>query len=115
MRSIIHTHDGLFLAPYGSITIFILVGPKALDTTFDVMSKSDLFRVNFSIPLLASMNGISFVNHKHLKFSHKGIVHVVHDTKYHPLVSYGGYSLDHFVLPWLVPSLLEQTYFIKTT
>lgn len=42
------------------------------------------------------MNGISFVIHKCLKFSHEGVVHIVHGTGYQPLVSHGEYSLDHF-------------------
>lgn len=95
-RSTIRTHIGMNLKPYGLITLSVLVGPRIIDTVFDVIPESGLFRVKLGIPWLASMNGVASVIHKCLKFSHKGVVHVVHDIGYQPLVSRGGYSLDHF-------------------
>lgn len=99
-KSTICTHDGLSLKPYGSITLSILVGLRAIDIVFNVIPESDLFRMKLGIPWLASMNGIAFIIHKCLKFSHEGVVHVMHDTRYQPLVSCGGYSLNHF---WPTP------------
>lgn len=51
-------HDDLFILPYGSITLSIIVGPRIVDTTFNVIPESDLFRVKLGIPWLDSMNGI---------------------------------------------------------
>lgn len=74
-------HDGLSLKPYGSISLFVLVRPRVVDTTFDIILKSDLFRVNFGISWLASMNRIISIIHKCLKFSHKGVMHIMHGTR----------------------------------
>lgn len=81
-KSTIRTHDDLSLKPYGSINLSILVGPRPIDTIFNVIPKSDMFRMKLGIPWLASINGITFIIHKCLKFSHEGVVHVVHDTGY---------------------------------
>lgn len=81
-NSTTHTHNGLSLKPYGSITLFILVGPRAMHTTFDVILEFDLFRMKLGVPWLASMNMIAFVIHKCLKFSHEGVVLFLHDTRY---------------------------------
>lgn len=94
-RSTIHTHNGMNLKHYGPITLSILVGPRTIDIVFNVIPESDLFKVKLGIPWLDSMNGVTFIIHKCIKFSHEAVMHVVHDIRYQPLVSHGGYTLYH--------------------
>lgn len=81
-KSTICMNNGLFLKLYSSITSSVLVGPRVVDTVFDVILESDLFKMKLGIPWLASMNGITSIIHKYLKFSHEGDVYVLHDTRY---------------------------------
>lgn len=109
LNTMIRTHNGLSIPPLGSITLSVLVGPRAIDTSFDIILGSNFFRVKLGIPWLVSMNEITSIIHKYLKFSHEGLVHVMHNTEYKLLVSCGGFSLDHF-WPTSIILLPPRTY-----
>lgn len=81
-KSTICMHDGISLKSYGSITLSILVGFRAVNKIFDVVSEYDFFRVKLGIPWINFMNKIASIIHKCLKFTHEGFVHVMHDIGY---------------------------------
>lgn len=93
-------HDGFFVPPLGSITLMVL-GLKAMSSTFVSIPESELFWVKLGIPWLIAMDVVPSVTHKCLKFPHKGLVHVIQDTGYRPLIARGYFSLNH-----LWPNLL---------
>lgn len=68
LKIMIHTHDGLSVPPLDSITLLVFVGPRAIDTSFDIILESNLFRVKLGILWLVSMNGITLVIHNVLSF-----------------------------------------------
>lgn len=118
-KATIHTHNGLSIPPIGCITLLVLVGPRVVDTSLVIILESNLFRVKLGISWMVSMNGVASIIHKCLKFSHESfvhIVHIVHNTHYKPLVSHGGFSLDHFWPALVIPlplriDLLYHAYF----
>lgn len=112
-KSTIRTHDGIYVPPFGYITLSILVGPRTVNELFDIILGFELFKVKLGIPWLITMNAVPLVVHKCLKFSHEGSVHVVHNTSYRPSIARGGYSLDHYGLPLLVCFLLGWTSCIE--
>lgn len=95
-------------------TWMVLVGPKAISTTFVVIPKSNLLWVKLGTPQIIIMEVGPSVVHKCLKFSHERIVHTVQDTRFQLLITYKGFTLDHF---WstLVGPMNPQEYFLYKT
>lgn len=76
-RSFVHTHDRLSISPLGNTTLMVLMGPKAVLTTFVVIPELDLLWVKLGIPWFIAIKETSSILYKCLKFPHKGIVYVV--------------------------------------
>lgn len=73
----LRTYDSFSISPLGSITLTVLVGPKAISSTFVIILGLDLFRPKLGIPSLISMEAVLSVIHKCIKFAHKGLVHAI--------------------------------------
>lgn len=66
----LRTHDEFSIYPLGSITLMVLVGPKAMSFVFVIIPELDLFRVKLGIPWLIAMEVNPSVVYKSLKLPH---------------------------------------------
>lgn len=98
-------HSGLSFSPLKNITLIVLLGPKAISSTFIIIFELDIFQVKLGILLLITMDVIPSMIYKCLKFPHEGSIHVVQDIRYQPLVANRDFLLDHFWLTLVAPLL----------
>jgi hypothetical protein len=96
MKAQIKTHNGFAFPIIGSITLPLKFGPKKLSVSFSIILMSNQFHVKLGYPWLHSINVISLVVHKCLKFPFGNEILTMHHNDFDLLSSCGNVSLDFF-------------------